>query len=73
MVGAAGAGWRAWRREGEDCPRCRRRDEIAGGHRALPDPGCGSGRLNARRVATLIRADYEKWGPVIKAAGVVAE
>ena len=24
-------------------------------------------------VAALIRADYEKWGPIIKAAGVVAE
>jgi tripartite-type tricarboxylate transporter receptor subunit TctC len=24
-------------------------------------------------IAALIRADYEKWGPIIKAAGVVAE
>jgi tripartite-type tricarboxylate transporter receptor subunit TctC len=26
-----------------------------------------------QEVAALIRADYEKWGPVIKAAGVVVE
>jgi tripartite-type tricarboxylate transporter receptor subunit TctC len=24
-------------------------------------------------IAALIRADYEKWGPIIKAAGIVPE